>query len=75
MDDTSNMIVADTPQKIEAFRLLALKSALRLEIAGMKRSRGPSACAIIKSEFGLKGNKQYVMIQYLDILRTMGFPV
>jgi len=33
-------IICNTPESIMAFRLLALKGALKLEIFGMKR-RGP----------------------------------
>jgi len=47
-------------ENIENFRLLTLRSALRLEVRGMKR-RGRSAYAIVKEEFGLKGNKQKVL--------------
>lgn len=47
-------------ENIENFRLLTLRSALRLEVRGMKR-RGRSAYAIVKEEFGLKGSKQKVL--------------
>ena len=47
---------------IAMYRLLALKSALKLECLGMRHSRG-SAHAIIKREFGFKGNKQHVLAQ------------
>ena len=43
-------------------RLLTLRSALKLELKGMKNSRR-SAYAIIKEEFGFKGNKQKVYNQ------------
>jgi len=56
------MIVADTPDKIEMFRLLALRGALKLELVGMCR-RGSSAYSVIKREFGFKGNKQKVLDQ------------
>ena len=46
----------------ELYRLVALRSALRLEMLGMKNSRR-SAYAIIKEEFGFKGNKQKVFDQ------------
>jgi len=47
---------------VDFYRLLTLRSALELEILGMKR-RGRSAYAIIKQEFGFKGNKQKVYDQ------------
>ena len=47
---------------IEFYRLLTLRSALSLEMLGMKNSRR-SAYAIIKEEFGFKGNKKKVYNQ------------
>ena len=47
---------------VDFYRLLTLRSALELEILGMKR-RGRSVYAIIKQEFGFKGNKQKVYNQ------------
>lgn len=65
------MLIADTPDKIEAFRLLALRGALKLEILGMRRN-GRSAATIVKQEFGLKGNNKSVLKQYEAILRERG---
>lgn len=64
-------IVLDTPEQIKAYRLLTLRGALKLEIAGLKHSRF-SAYAIIKKEFGLKGNKQSILFQFEDRLRSIG---
>ena len=47
---------------VEFYRLLTLRSALKLEILGMSR-RGQSVYALIKKEFGFKGNKQKVYDQ------------
>ena len=49
-------------KNIQAARVLALRAALKLEIKGLKR-RGRSVYAIIKDEFGFKGNKQKVLDQ------------
>ena len=46
-------IVLDTPAQIDAFRLLALRGALKLESVGLKR-RGPSALTLVKKETGIK---------------------
>jgi hypothetical protein len=54
-------IVLDTPEKIARFRLLALRGALRLEIAGMKK-RGQSAYQILKNE-GYTGTRAQVLEQ------------
>ena len=60
-------MIADTPEEIEFFRLRALRSALKLEILGMKR-RGRSVYSIIKEEFGFKGSKQKVLQQLENAL-------
>jgi hypothetical protein len=66
MNDT---IICNTPESINAYRLLALRSALKLELVGMKASRGFSAYATIKREFGFNGNKQSVSDQFATYLR------
>lgn len=53
--------VVVTGEGVNLFRLLALKGALKLEIKGMRRSRGPSASAMIKAEFGWKGSKEKLL--------------
>ena len=57
------------PNEINAFRLLSLQKALKLELKGLKISRGVSAYKSIKEEFNLKGNKQKVLDQYTKILQ------
>ena len=66
---TDDYIMCDTPEKIQLFRLLALKSALQLEINTSLRRRGRSAYAIIKEEFGFKGNKKRVLQQFEDLIK------
>ena len=61
-------IVADTPEQIDIFRFLSLRSALKLECLGMKR-RGQSAYSIIKAEYGFKGNKKSVLEQMEQIIK------
>lgn len=73
MHQINGSIVADTPEKVKAYRLLALKAALKLELVGLKVRRGFSAFATVKQEFGLKGSKASVLEQYTEILRGM-FP-
>ena len=62
------MQVFDTPEKINMFRFLSLRSALKLECLGMKR-RGQSAYSIIKAEYGFKGNKKSVLEQMEQIIK------
>ena len=59
--------VAYTKENISLFRLAALKSALKLEIVGMKR-RGRSVYAIIKEEFCLTGNKKTVLADFEKLI-------
>ena len=54
------MKVYDTPDAIKNYRIKALRSALKLEILGMKR-KGQSAYQIIKNEFGFTGNRRIVL--------------
>lgn len=70
--ETPTATVIDTPEGIDAYRLLALRQALKLEIKGLRRSRGPSAFAMIKKEQNLKGSKAKVLEQYEKILREKG---
>ena len=59
-------------ENINVFRLLTLKGALKMEIAGMKR-RGRSVYAIVKEEFGFKGSKQKVydqLVAYIEEAKT-----
>ena len=65
-------IICNTPETINAFRLLALKGALKLELVGLKARRGFSAFKTVKAEFGFKGNKQSVFDQYVAHLTQIG---
>jgi hypothetical protein len=67
------MLVIDTPEGIRAYRLLALRAALGLEVKGM-RGR-VNAYATIKKEFGLKGSKAKVYELYEAKLRELGILV
>ena len=56
----------DTPQQINAFRLRTLVRGIKLEMNGLKMSRGRSCYSIAKAELGFKGNKQSVLDQLLN---------
>lgn len=49
-------------------RCIALKHALRLEVLGIRVSRGSSAYSTIKREFGLRGSKQSVLAQFTELV-------
>lgn len=67
-------IIIDTPDGIQYARMCALKGALSLECKGMKLSRGRSAYAIVKREFGFRGNKQRVLEQLQEAILKRWFP-
>jgi hypothetical protein len=62
------MLVLDTPEKIDMFRFLSLRSALKLECLGMRRG-GQTAYSIAKAEYGFKGNKKSVLQQMEQIIK------
>ena len=68
---TETAIVADTAQTINAYRILALKASLKLEARGMRHSRGFSAYATAKREFGLKGDRMSVLNQLEKIVENL----
>ena len=63
--------VIDTPEGIAAYRLLVLRSRLKLEILGMRSSI--NTAQVIRREFGLKTrNRAKLLEEYESILRDMG---
>jgi hypothetical protein len=52
-----------TGAHIPLYRLMVMVSGLRLEIKGLRYSRGRTCYAMAKSEFGFKGNKAKVLAQ------------
>ena len=61
-------MVITEPNQIALYRLLTLRAGLRLEIRGLKVSKGRSCYAIIKQEFGLKGDRASVLEQFEQYL-------
>ena len=54
----------------DVYRLLVLEKSLKLELLGMKHSR-QSAYARAKQQYGLKGNREKVYNQLLDLKNKM----
>ena len=54
--------------QIDMARLLTLRAMLKLEMKGMKRSRAPSAYAMLKT-MGYKGTREQILEQ-LDAARN-----
>ena len=50
--------------------MIAQKSTLKLEIAGLKHSSGRSVYAHIKREYGLKGSKSSVLEQFTKLIEA-----
>ena len=65
-------IMLDKPEQIEMARYLTMRAGLKLEVKGMRLTRGLSCYKMIKDTFGLKGNKQKVLDQFEDLLREAG---
>lgn len=53
--------------KLKLLAMVTRRTALKLEIIGMKRSRAPSAYVIVKRAYGMTGNRTHVLEQ-LEIL-------
>lgn len=76
-------IAADGPQGVETFRMIAMRSALSLEIrTGMKMSRGASASQIATEQIlrpaglvapGKRPNKQTVYRLLNDLMVQHGY--
>jgi hypothetical protein len=60
-NSTMSVVVPNDPMRIMQF--FSLCGALKLETLGMKRSRSPSAYAIMKRQYGFKGNRAKVLQQ------------
>ena len=61
-----------TGESIMHYRLLCLIQALNAEIRGRRlTSKGRTCYAIIKSEYGFKGNKAKVLTQVEQLMATI----
>lgn len=65
------MFLAQGIHQTNLFRMKTLLIGLRTEATtGMKLTRGRSCYSIIKSEYGLKGNKASVYNQFVQIYNS-----
>ena len=69
-NNKTEMIIADTPYKIDLLRLLYLRRNLRLEVVGLK-GRGRTAYSVLKQELGIKGDRQKVLDQVNQMIQAM----
>ena len=64
-------MIIDKPEQIALYQMLVLRSALKLEILGLKMSRGRTAYSAIKKEYNLKGSRQKVYDTMTEIIDTI----
>ena len=60
-----------TGAHIPLYRLMVMAQGLKLEIKGIRFSRGRTCYALAKSEFGFKGNKAKVLAQLQAHIETV----
>ena len=65
------MTMLTNPTQIATFRYCTMLRGLKLEIKGMRVSKGLTMYALIKKELGLKGTKTAV---YNDLACMLGKP-
>jgi hypothetical protein len=72
-EQADQTIVFSGPEAVNAYRMLALRSALSLESKGLKMSRGISALKIVRQEFGIKARTSAKALpEYEQYLRSIG---
>jgi len=65
-------IICDTPESIMAFRLLAMRGALKLETKGLRHSRGSVANSVRHMLNSRTKNKEKLLAEYESYLHTAG---
>ena len=63
-------MIIDKPEQIALYQMLVLRSALKLEMLGLKMSRGRTAYSAIKQMFNIKGSRQKVLDTFNEIIET-----
>ena len=69
------MIIADTPEKIELYRMLVLRKALELEMKDIYMYRGQTAYATIKKEYNIRGSRKRVLAFISDVIDAAQQPI
>jgi hypothetical protein len=65
------MTMLTNPTQIAQFRYMTILRGLKLEIQGLRVSRGMTMYALIKKELGLKGTRESV---YNELALMLGKP-
>ena len=65
-------MIIDNPEDIDLYSIMAKRSALVLEMLGIKMNKGgmPTAYSVIKKEYNLKGSKQRVWDTFKELIET-----
>ena len=63
-------MIIDKPEQIALYQMLVLRSALKLEMVGLKMSKGRTAYSAIKQMFSIKGNRQKVLNIFNEIIEV-----
>ena len=72
VERTESGAVVITGTDIDKYRMLVLRSALKLEAVGLRR-RGRSVTSIVRTEFGIKARRTTsVLREFEDMLRAAG---
>ena len=61
-------MILDRKDQIAMARVLTLRQGLKLEVRGMRISRGRTCYSIVREEFGFKGSKKKVLDQLNEML-------
>jgi len=61
------MTALTTPEQIEAYRLATLRSGLRIELRGMRMTRGRTCYAMLK-DMGFTGSRDKVFADVTTVL-------
>jgi len=73
MNDKADKAVVVGSSKVEGARVLALRSALRLECRGLRR-HSRSVLSIVKQELGVRGNGKRVLEQLDEYVEANVLP-
>jgi len=65
------MITLTTPEQIEAFRLLTIRGALKMELAGMRHSKGFNASRVLKSQYGIRGHREEQLVKLEALIKEL----
>jgi hypothetical protein len=77
MNNQDTIVVAETPEQVAGYRLLAIRAMLKLELVGMRHSRGTRASILARDVLKAAGKKAPAKLAdlapaYAEHLRALG---